>query len=152
MIFDFSAITIFPMNPTSGLGLNKDIIDCQGKGEVYLKCEEDNTYSKEEVLNQSILSNSAIRVKSFCINDWEGMVHTLKLPDGMISHDYRIDDLKLKLKKHLQYQIFIMDPKIQYFNDNPEIFPRTFMEISENETRAVTFFLKLSWGMGGEEY
>ena len=120
--------------------------ECQGKGKQYLKCRKKYTYSKEDILNQSIIANSAIRVKSFYINDFEGMVHTLELPDGMISHDSTKYHFKLILKKHLRYQIFIMDPKIQYFNDNPEIFPRTFMEISENETRAIKFYVKVSCG------
>ena len=56
-----------------------------------------------------------------------------------------------KKVKEMQYKIFIMDPKIQFFNDNPDIFPRTLMDISENETRAVMFYLKVSYGKGIDE-
>ena len=76
------------------------------------------------------------------------MVHTLELYDGMISHNYKTSQLKIELKKELRYKIFIMDPKIQFFNNNPDIFPRTRMDVLENETRSVVFYLKASYGTG----
>ena len=85
-------------------------------------------------------------MKSFYLNDYEDIVHSLELYDGMISHNYKTSQLKIELKKELQYKIFIMDPKIQYFYDNPDVFPRTRMDVSENETRSVMFYLKVSTG------
>ena len=141
----FPAITIFPVNPNTGRG-RKDMADCQGNGNLYLKCMENITYSIEDVLYQN--SSSGFRVKSFYLNDYEDMVHSLELYDGMVSHDYHLKSshLKIELKKELKYKIFIMDPKIQFFNNNPDIFPRTRMDISENETRSVMFYLKVSYG------
>ena len=115
---------------------------CQGNGNLYLKCMEDITYSIEEVLYQN--SSSGFGVKSFNINDYEDMVHTLELYDGMISHDFEdTNHQPILLKNHLRYKIFIMDPKIHFFNNNPDIFPRTIMDIPENETRSIVFYLKV---------
>ena len=147
MMFHFSVITIFPVNPNNGRG-RKDLADCQGTGNLYLNCMENITYSIEDVLYQN--SSSGFRVKSFYVNDYEDMVHSLELYDGMVSHDYHLKSshLKIELKKELKYKIFIMDPKIQFFNNNPDIFPRTRMDVLENETRSVVFYLKVSYGTG----
>ena len=140
MMFHFSVIAIFPVNPNTGRG-RKDLADCQGNGNLYLKCMEDITYSIEDVLYQN--SSSGFRVNSFYINDYEDMVHTLELYDGMVSHNFKTSQFKIFLRKELQYKIFIMDPKIQFFNNNPDIFPRTIMDIPENETRSIVFYLKV---------
>ena len=111
---------------------------------------ENITYSIEDVLYQN--SSSGFRVKSFYVNDYEDMVHSLELYDGMVSHNFKTSQLNILLKKQLKYKIFIMDPKIQFFNNNPDIFPRTRMHISENETRSVMFYLKVSAGPTNQPY
>ena len=140
MMFHFSVFTIFPVNPNNGRG-RKDMADCQGNGNLYLKCMEDITYSIEDVLYQN--SSSGFRVKSFYVNDYEDMVHSLELYDGMISPQDYAKTLTITLRNHLKYDIFITDSKIQYFNENPEVIPRTKMELSEKEARAMVFYLKV---------
>ena len=125
------AITIFPENPKLWKRGQKVPKNCTGKGDTFIKCIEQNTYSIKDILNQSFVSNDAFQVKSFYANNYYQMIHSLEFDDGMITHDSRTTHT-VKFNNHISYKVFIMDPRIQIFRDSPE--PRNFSKIQNQFT------------------
>ena len=135
-------MTIWPSNPNvefKEIGWKHFLGSsmCKGSGVKFTKCHERNTYSENDIFNES---NHSFKVNNFYVDKWVGLAQSIELERGMITHKFT-KSMSLNLNNTLKYHIWISDPNIQVFSQIPETFPRSRIDLYQNKT--TTVFLKV---------
>ena len=152
-IFLFTAITIFPINPKSGVGQGWKILgglnQCNNaeSGEQFKQCVEEKTYSVFDTYLPTNVYCVACKsfnatVTMFYQDDRSGLVQSLSLNRGGVSDDVS-KSVSIELNNSIAYLVFISDPKLQLWMPNPHTISRTYLSLKES-AGVVSIYIKES--------
>ena len=121
-----------PMNPATGKGWKKDIdVDIPGP------CKKDITqcFRENAYLTNNVLLNmrKSIQAKEFFHDTHFGIVQSLWLDSDVISHKAKPSFSSfIHFNSSLPYYIAMMDPKLQFWSESPDITPRIMLTMKKN--------------------
>ena len=134
----FPALTIWPVNPNYGHGWKLNYTDCaKTTEEDFINCLSKVGYSTKDIFK----NQPNIKITPFFISMFDGIAQSLRLDPSVISN-HLLGTLVLKLNHSLSYNVYIMDPKLQYNIGTPEGYPRSFVVLKPN-AGIVYFYLKV---------
>ena len=129
MIF-LKVIIVMPMNPATGKGWKKDIdVDNPCKKDI-IQCFRENAYLTNEVI---LNVRKSVQAKEFFHDTHFGIVQSLWLDSDVISHKAKPSFSSfIHFNSSLPYYIAMMDPKLQFWSESPDITPRIMLTMKKN--------------------
>ena len=109
-----------------------------------LKSIESIVYSQKEIFISIYESYSNISgfykgteyspdgiIQSYLTHPSPGLLHTLRLEDGMITNR-GMSSLNILFNPNLSYRIRITDPSLEFLSSNPDAIPRSYVRLGHN--------------------
>ena len=123
----FLVIAVIPVNKSTGNGWKNNFTLCiEDKGEVFVKCIEQITYSKTDIFVDYFKGLPVFGDTNAPI------IQTIKVDSGKITSDLSDGEPTIELTATLFYYIFMLDPMATFFTDSPQILPQTMLSLKAN--------------------
>ena len=104
-------------------------------GEKFIKCIEENAYTTEDIFSRYEVPNFLhykLEISTFYMLVFYGLVKSLHI-NPINTEKNPVTRYWIELNGHLRYDIYFMDPKVQFISDDPSLIPRTKFVLKENE-------------------